>query len=98
VARAAQAAPQAGHDRGAATGGGSAVPATVRIHRARQQAHRRDRPRERAQGQSAGFRQYRAPDVKLRRKLSRRIQRLQNSTIEVGPGQKVPKAARRLRT
>jgi hypothetical protein len=48
-------------------------------------------------GQPAGFRQYKAPNLALRRKLARRIRKLKNSTIEVGPGQKVPKAARRLR-
>jgi hypothetical protein len=48
-------------------------------------------------GQPAGFRQYKAPNVGLRRKLDRRIRKLKNPNIEVGPGQKVPKAARRLR-
>jgi hypothetical protein len=48
-------------------------------------------------GQPAGFRQHKAPNLALRRKLARRIGKLKNSTIEVGPGQKVPKAARRLR-
>jgi hypothetical protein len=48
-------------------------------------------------GQPAGFRQYKAPNLALRRKLARRIRRLKNPTIEVGTGQKVPKAARRLR-
>jgi hypothetical protein len=45
----------------------------------------------------AGFRQYKAPNLALRRKLARRIRKLKNATIEVGPGQKVPKAAKRLR-
>jgi hypothetical protein len=55
-------------------------------------------------GLPAGFRQYKAPNLALRRKLARRIRKLarrirklKNATIEVGPGQKVPKAARRLR-
>jgi hypothetical protein len=48
-------------------------------------------------GQPAGFRQYKAPNLALRRKLARRIGKLKNGTIEVGPGQKVPKTARRLR-
>lgn len=45
-------------------------------------------------GEPAGFRQYKAPNVKLRRKLERRLRKLKNLNIEVGPGQKVPKAAR----
>lgn len=45
-------------------------------------------------GVPAAFRQYKAPNTKLRRKLARQLRKLKHPNIEVGPGQKVPKGAR----